>query len=73
VEKAEAPFRFVEQARSVEPRPRLDRAAVPQGEGGRLALAALFTPGGRPAVLHVVGIADEDALRGAGTVNRLGP
>ncbi|MGY2049496.1 DUF2459 domain-containing protein [Methylobacterium sp. JK268] len=30
---------------------------------GRLALAALFTPGGRPAVLHVVGIDGEPASR----------
>ncbi len=32
----------------------------------RLALRALFTPGGRPAVLHVVGIADASTFRGAG-------
>ncbi|AWN54496.1 DUF2459 domain-containing protein [Methylobacterium sp. 17Sr1-1] len=35
----------------------------------RLALRALFTPGGRPAVLHVVGIAaDPAAVPGAGIV-----
>ncbi|BCM84176.1 DUF2459 domain-containing protein [Methylobacterium indicum] len=34
----------------------------------RLALRALFTPGGRPAVLHVVGIADASTFRGAGIV-----
>lgn len=37
---------------------------------GRLALRALFTPGGRPAVLHVVGVAAEPeaAFPGAGIV-----